>query len=121
MSIIPVDASIAPELIEFWAKKYKETKDELDTLKVGRSQCLNTRIAQFFPQENATYDLVSKNEEILSVVRSIKSTVVDDATLRQELETVSQEKDALVARLAQVEAERDALSTQVRGQPLIAD
>lgn len=57
---------------------------------------------------------MSKNEEILSVVRSIKTTVVEDATLRQEFEAVSQEKDALVARLAQVEAERDALSTQVK-------
>jgi len=50
------------------------------------------------------------------VVRSIKNVVDDDATLRQELETVSQEKNALVSRLSKVEAERDALSTQVRGR-----
>ena len=64
-------------------------------------------------QEDTTHDLVSKNDEILDVVRSIQRAVGGDVATRQELDAVSKEKDQLAVRLLQVEAERDALSTQV--------
>ncbi|KAL4065202.1 hypothetical protein J3A83DRAFT_4375735 [Scleroderma citrinum] len=106
MSTIPIDASIGPELIEFWANKYKEAKDELDTLKLpSRLGCL---------QKGATHDFVSKSDEILDVVRSIKSVIEVDTTLHLKLEAVTKEKDELAARLSQLEAQRDTLVTKVQ-------
>lgn len=37
-SEISLDSALAPELVEFWGFKYKETKEELEKLKV--SHCL---------------------------------------------------------------------------------
>lgn len=34
MPDIPLNASFAPELVEFWGKKYQEVKDEIEQLKV---------------------------------------------------------------------------------------
>ncbi|KAL4075349.1 hypothetical protein V8B97DRAFT_2004915 [Scleroderma yunnanense] len=109
MSTIPIDASIGPELIEFWANKYKEAKDELDTLKLpSRLGCL---------QKGATHDFVSKSDEILDVVRSIKSVIEVDTTLHLKLEAVTKEKDELAARLSQLEAQRDTLVTKFISRP----
>jgi hypothetical protein len=34
MAHIPLDASFGPELVEFWGKKYKDVKEEIELLKV---------------------------------------------------------------------------------------
>ena len=34
MPVIPIDASLAPEVVEFWGKRYREVKEELEELKV---------------------------------------------------------------------------------------
>lgn len=94
--MIPVDASLGPELVEFWSKKYRETKKELDNLKTVMMRKLSER------------------DEILEIVRSIKKTVDDEATLRHKLEVAIKEKDELASRLARLEAERSFLSRRTR-------
>ena len=34
MPVIPIDACLAPEVVEFWGKRYREVKEELEELKV---------------------------------------------------------------------------------------
>lgn len=53
MSKLALDASLAPELVEFWGYRYQEVKDELDKLKVfflissrRQSQCRNPGISR---------------------------------------------------------------------------
>lgn len=94
--MIPIDASLAPELVEFWAKKYKETKEELDDLKT------------------LVTCKVSERDEILETVRSIKNAVDDEASLRQKLEVAIKEKEELASRLARLEAEQSVLSRQAQ-------
>lgn len=94
--MIPVDASLGPELVEFWSKKYRETKRELDNLKTVMMRKLSER------------------DEILEIVRSIKKTVDDEATLRHKLEVAIKEKDELASRLARLEAERNFLSRRTQ-------
>lgn len=94
--MIPIDASLAPELLEFWTKKYKETKEELDDLRT------------------LVTCKVSKSEEILEIVRSIKNTVDEEASLRQKLEVAIKEKEELASRLARLEAEQRVLSRQAQ-------
>ncbi|KAG6332309.1 hypothetical protein ID866_6781 [Astraeus odoratus] len=95
-STIPFDTSLGPELVEFWTKKYKETKEELESLR-----------------ENVSRDHLSVNCEILDIVRSIKNLVEtrEDVALRRELEAVTKERDELAVRFAHLEAERNALFT----------
>ncbi|KAI6038392.1 hypothetical protein EDC04DRAFT_2603989 [Pisolithus marmoratus] len=93
--MIPVDASLGPELAEFWSKKYKETKEELDNLKT----LVTSKSVE--------------SSEILDTVRSIKKTVDDEATLRQKLEVAVKEKEELASRVAQLEAEQSLLSKQL--------
>ncbi|KAI6111102.1 hypothetical protein F5141DRAFT_1112435 [Pisolithus sp. B1] len=97
MAMIPIDSSLAPELVEFWAKKYKETKEELDRLKETLVPCKS-----------------SERDEILDAVRSIKSAVNDEANLRQKLEVAIEEKEELASRLARLEAEQSQLSRQTQ-------
>jgi len=40
MTAITLDATYAPELAEFWCQKYKETKEELEKLKVNKDKFL---------------------------------------------------------------------------------
>ncbi|KAI5982985.1 hypothetical protein EDC04DRAFT_2616332 [Pisolithus marmoratus] len=94
--MIPVDASLGPELAEFWSKKYKETKEELDNLK--------TLVASKSVE----------SDEILDTVRSIKKAVDDEATLRQKLEVAVKEKEELASRVEQLEAEQSLLSKQAQ-------
>ncbi|KAI6123218.1 hypothetical protein EDD16DRAFT_1567658 [Pisolithus croceorrhizus] len=95
--MIPIDSSLAPELVEFWAKKYKETKEELDGLRETLVPCKS-----------------SERDEILDAVRSIKSAVNDEANLRQKLEAAIKEKEELASRLARLEAEQSQLSRQTQ-------
>ncbi|KAH7928176.1 hypothetical protein BV22DRAFT_1030993 [Leucogyrophana mollusca] len=100
MPQISIDAIYGPELVEFWAQKYKEVKKEVEELKKSVADARADKLS-------------SENAEVLSLVRSIRDGADEAASSLRKLQDAEKENIELTARLAKVEAERTTLSQQV--------
>ncbi|EGO21819.1 hypothetical protein SERLADRAFT_474746 [Serpula lacrymans var. lacrymans S7.9] len=101
MSTINVDAYYGPELVEFWAHKYKKVKEEFEEHKRATE---TARKAQ----------LSAEYAELLTLVRGLHNGAEEASIVRRKLELVEREKVDLTARMANVEAERTALAQQIQ-------
>ncbi|KAI4518146.1 hypothetical protein K525DRAFT_259923 [Schizophyllum commune Loenen D] len=119
MPVIPIDVSLAPEVVEFWGKRYREVKEELEELKATCSAKENRAPngLEGCPPARLEGLLTQLDVHLTSLRKKDKSTMVtkkDDGPLRDALTTALKERDDLRFRNSALEADRAALTSQVQ-------
>ncbi|TRM59835.1 hypothetical protein BD626DRAFT_506571 [Schizophyllum amplum] len=75
MPSIPIDATLAPEIVEFWGRRYREVKEELEELKAAsgaKENCapsgkIDTHLSSLRKKDKVARDVLSsKKDEILA-------------------------------------------------------
>ena len=144
---IHVDASYAPEMVEFWAKKYQDAKNELDLLKVRiRIEFTSSEALRWDFDKAVTVCLIQQHlftqpdsNELQQELKSLKMLVfqlksesraraIHEKELKKTVGKAQQRKDKwqeealrfekerteTVRKVAELEAENEALKQQVR-------
>ncbi|KAI0062051.1 hypothetical protein BV25DRAFT_1885882 [Artomyces pyxidatus] len=102
---LTIDASYAPELVEFWAQKYQEIKKEMDVLQ----QRLATQ-----PNIDTVHAEQTRLTELVSTLRKDNAARGEgDRELREMLKTTKREADTLREVLVREEKEKGALRQQL--------
>lgn len=135
MSRLSVDASLAPELVEFWGHRYREVKAELDQIKVCHSflDVLPKTLPKFHceiafkpsfiqdarvsvkgehssPTEarDTLQDAVEKRRKVEQEFETFVETArTKEGQIKGLLESAEHEKNELAKRLTLVEADRE--------------
>ncbi|KAL1742615.1 hypothetical protein HDZ31DRAFT_84007 [Schizophyllum fasciatum] len=122
MPAIPIDASLAPEVVEFWGRRYREVKEELEELKAtcgakenrapgGLEGCVPARLEGLLTQLDVHLTSLRKKDK---VARDSLISKKDDAPLKEAIAIALKERDDLRFRASALEADRAALTSQVQ-------
>lgn len=121
MPSIPIDATLAPEIVEFWGRRYREVKEELEELKAASGAkencapseegCAPMRVESLLAQIDTHLSSLRKKDK---VARDVLSSKKDEILLREALSAAAKERDDLRFRAAALEADRVVLTNQVQ-------
>ncbi|KAA1477070.1 hypothetical protein DENSPDRAFT_933454 [Dentipellis sp. KUC8613] len=104
MRTLAIDASYAPEVVEFWAKKYQDVKAE------------NERLQRHYASQPDRDALQREHGRLKDLIEQLQEESRrrggEETRARQEAKA---ELDALKARVAKLEREKEALGTRLRG------
>ncbi|KAF9464605.1 hypothetical protein BDZ94DRAFT_1307841 [Collybia nuda] len=110
MPDIPLDVSFAPELVEFWGKRYKEVKDEIEQLKKSHIEELEgeRRAKERLQAENILRLLQDPGNGTINPADTLltqpPASNNEERELSQKLILAEKETELLRARLSTAEA-----------------